>query len=340
MAKAKPAATVNDELRGEIAELLLDGMAPARIAARLASRGIPGGIAEAELARAEKAPAMAAAQRLRERLEARIAKRDWWLANQARLAAIDGAEVPRLDRLPAPRFFAEFYAANRPVLVTGLIDHWPARRWTFEGLAAALGSAEIEVQANRDTNADYELDKDAHARVERFGHIVERILTGGPSNDFYVTAYNSRRNKAALAPLWADVGDIPGWLVPTEARDGFFWMGPQGTITPFHHDLTNNLLVGIAGEKRVKLVAPGDSPRMRNHRHCFSQWRGEELPAGPGDSERPPVREVLLGPGDALFLPVGWWHHVEALTPTIGMSFINFAADNDFYSHYNSYSAL
>src|SRR3546814_9038094 len=51
------------------------------------------------------------------------------------------------------------------------------------------------------------------------------------------------------------------------AREGFLWIGPRGTITPWHHDLTNNLLVQFVGRKRVRLVASHDTPLMRNHRH-------------------------------------------------------------------------
>ena len=32
------------------------------------------------------------------------------------------------------------------------------------------------------------------------------------------------------------------------------------------------------------------------------------------------VREVLLEPGDLLFLPCGWLHTVENLTPTAGIN--------------------
>lgn len=344
MARPQPAKpVVNDDMRREIAEMLLAGTPPARIVQRIASRGLPGALVEAEVARAAKSPYLHAAQAATAGLAARLAKRDWLLANTARLQAVhaDAASVPRCHRLDADRFFSEFYAANRPVLVTGLADHWPARTgWSFAALAAELGHVDVDVQWQRDSNSAYEMEADRHVSRQNFAAIIDRITTGGPSNDFYVTAFNSGHNKQALAPLWDDIGAITGWLSPSGGRDGFFWMGPQGTITPFHHDLTNNLMVQIVGRKRVRLVAASETPRMRNSRHCFSDWRGDELPPGPGTDDRPPALEVVLEPGDALFLPIGWWHHVEGLTPTIGLSFTNFARNNDFYSHYQSYGAL
>lgn len=337
MARTKPGVTaIDDALRTEIAALLLAGLPAATVTNRIASRGVPGLIAAAEVARAEKSPYFAGAQPLL----AQIAKRDWLLANIVRLQRLAATEVPRIEAIDPRRFFTDFYAANRPVLLGGLFDHWPARHWSFAGLDSALGTVAVDIQANRDAAGDYEIAKDRHTTRQPLHDIIRRINTGGASNDFYVTAYNSAHNKTALAPLWADIGDMPGILAPAEARDGFFWMGPQGTITPFHHDLTNNLLVQIVGTKRVKLVAAADTPRMKNHLHCFSQWRGEDLEPGPGDATRPAVIDVVLHPGDALFLPVGWWHHVEGLGPHIGMSFINFACDNDFYSHYKSFGPL
>jgi hypothetical protein len=40
--------------------------------------------------------------------------------------------------------------------------------------------------------------------------------------------------------------------------------------------------------------------------------------------------EVVVGPGQALFIPVGWWHRVEALDTSISLSFTNFVFPNDY----------
>ena len=42
------------------------------------------------------------------------------------------------------------------------------------------------------------------------------------------------------------------------------------------------------------------------------------------------VHEVLLHPGEALFIPVGWWHQVLAVDTSISLAFTNFIRRNRF----------
>jgi ribosomal protein L16 Arg81 hydroxylase len=44
--------------------------------------------------------------------------------------------------------------------------------------------------------------------------------------------------------------------------------------------------------------------------------------------------QVVLEPGQALFIPVGWWHHVRSLDVSISVSFTNFLAPNDYAPEY------
>lgn len=84
----------------------------------------------------------------------------------------------------------------------------------------------------------------------------------------------------------------------------------------------------VLGRKLMRLVPPWELPRVRNNVHCFSGLTLEELDGG--DPDLPVPIKCALKPGEALFLPAGWWHHVEALDVSISMSFTNFPDRNDF----------
>lgn len=319
-----------------IAEGLAAGDDDAALRDRLTAAGVSAASAKYEIERLGKDP-MAAMLR---RQAARMAKQDWLLANQRRLAFEAGFALDTLDT-PEPGFFyRHYYEANRPAKLTGIVDHWPAlARWSLDHFERVAGNAAVEAQVEREGDPDYELAKDDHRRLVRFGELIEWLRKDGASNDIYLTAYNSGTNAAALAPLWDDLAPID-LLEARGDRDGFFWLGPKGTLTPWHHDLTNNLLVQVLGRKRVRLAPPWAFARMRNSRHCFSDWGNEPLPAGEGDIATPPVLETVIGPGEGIFLPVGWWHQVEALDLSASMSFTSFRRPNAHVEDYTSYGTL
>jgi Cupin-like domain len=333
-----PAAASDGIDRFMIMEALIAGVSPEVIVAELAGSGIPASSARFEVERAAKSPYLGVAARL----SARVAKRDWVLGSIAALDALnaDALSIPVIDQISAEDFFGRFYNRNRPVLLTGLVSDWPATsKWSFDYLEAAVGDAAVGVQWGRESNPDYEAQCGDHKAFMPMRDVISRIRSGA-SNDFYVTANNADVNRDAFAPLYRDVGTVAGLLESQSLRDGYIWVGPQGTITPWHHDLSNNLLMMFVGRKRIRLVAAHDTRRMRNTRHCFTDWSAEDLLPGAGSDVTPPVLECIVGPGEALFIPVGWWHHVEALDATIGMTFLNFAAPNDFQSGYDCYDRI
>ena len=321
-----------------LAEGLAAGDDDALLHARLVEAGVSAAAAKYEVDRLAKDP-MAAMLRQQ---AARMAKQDWLFANQQRLAfeAEGGFTLDTLDKPDTELFYRHYYEANRPAKLTGIIDHWPAlTRWSLDHFDAVAGNNVVEAQVERERDPDYELDKDGHRRLVRFGELIDWLRKDEASNDIYLTAYNSGNNAAALAPLWDDMAPI-ALLDDRRERDGFFWLGPRGTLTPWHHDLTNNLLVQVIGRKHVRMAPPWAFARMRNSRHCFSDWGNDPLPAGEGDGATPPVLETIIGPGEGIFLPVGWWHQVEALDLSASMSFTSFRRPNAHVEDYRSWGAL
>jgi hypothetical protein len=139
----------------------------------------------------------------------------------------------------------------------------------------------------------------------------------------------TRHQPQALAPLDADLGTLDEYLT----RDpGMMWMGPAGTFTPLHFDLTNNLIVQVVGAKRVIMSPPSQTPKLYNHRHVFSAVH--DITDEARLNHYPRARsaqtiEVDLEAGDILFMPIGWWHQVTALDFSVSLTYTNFRWPNE-----------
>jgi hypothetical protein len=217
--------------------------------------------------------------------------------------------------LSSQEFLDEYYAPARPAVLAGEITGWPALGlWTPQYLREKIGSAVIECQAGRNASPNFERYKDEHKRQMPFDKFID-LIESEHGNDTYITAYNSATNAEALRSLQADVGRLDKFLEQDAGNPGgMIWIGPQGTFTAMHHDLTNNLLVQVTGRKRIIMAAAAELPRMYNDRHVFSEIANVSDPGLDIDRFRKiydvDFHEIILQPGEALFIPIGWWHQV------------------------------
>ncbi|MBO9518738.1 MAG: cupin-like domain-containing protein [Porphyrobacter sp.] len=269
------------------------------------------------------------------------AKYQWILSAKERLRALAPRAIERKRGLSSDEFLVQHYAANHPVILDGELADWPALgKWTPDYLKQLIGPREIEVQANRNPDPNFERNMVDHCQRMPFDQFIDGVTRPENGNDLYLTAYNSAANTVALEPLQQDLGFLDKVLSrESESPHGMPWIGSANSFTPLHHDLTNNLLIQITGRKRVLLVAPDATPRLYNDYHVYSRVR--DL-AEPGVVERFPalegvhVHQVVLGPGDALFIPLGWWHQVTALDFSVMFTHTNFRWPNDFHADHPS----
>lgn len=255
----------------------------------------------------------------------RLARRDWLLRVQGELRALSPAadEIYRYDRIDPRTFLDDHYAANRPAILAGEIAGWPAlARWTPDYLAARVGDAEIVHQGGR----------------EPFAALIRRIAAPDAGDDACLAAFDAGANAAALAPLRAEMGRIDTLLAHGEAADeGLLRIEPGRAFAPLRPALANSLLVQIVGTRRVILMPPSETPLLPEGEHG-SGAIGNVL--DPANAQRFPellkVRlfEVVLVPGEALFLPIGWWHQVEALAFSASATYTNFPWRNDWDRDY------
>lgn len=116
--------------------------------------------------------------------------------------------------------------------------------------------------------------------------------------------------------------------------DANVWIGRAPTYTPLHRDPNPNLFYQLAGKKIVRMFPPdvGDAiySQVRNELGGLPRsvsLRGEEMMAGAerialekrvwSESEESLAnegcQEALLEYGQALFIPLRWWHSIKGL---------------------------
>jgi len=264
-----------------------------------------------------------------------LKRREWILDVMEKQRALSAhAGVARVRGLSSEDFLDRFYAPGRPVVIEREMDGWPAlKRWTPDYLRRKVGDAPVEFQAGRAANPNFELDANHHKKVLPFGDYLD-LIENGSGNEHYITANNSAANRAALAPLERDLGFLEKYL--TRAH-GMMWIGPAGTFTPLHFDLTNNFIAQIIGHKRVILLPPSESARLHHGRHVFSAVHDleDETRLALYPSARAARRFVVdLGPGDLLYSPIGWWHQVRSLDFSVTLTYTNFRWPNEGHETY------
>ncbi len=318
-----------------IAENLLAGVARDSMLDVMVNAGCSRSQSVAEIDQAISSPYLRGGERACNRLK----KREWLLAAYRKLNRLhpESGAVSRRHKLARDEFLESYYCANRPVIITGMMDDWPAlRKWSLEYFVARFGDREVDVQFELDTRGQYEAVREKSHFKMIFSGFINKVRTLGVTNDFYITASNNHTNKDALPELWDDVVQIPGFLDETSVHDGFFWFGPAGTITPFHHDLTNNLMAQVIGRQRILLAPSWDMPLMKDFRDVSCEVDGRlTSPAPRATIGEPQILECRLDPGELLFLPIGCLYFVEPLEIAATVSFTHFDfEDNDFSSLY------
>ena len=256
--------------------------------------------------------------------------------NPAALPAIAEIDCERSLRLrgdggrPLPD---EILASTTPLVLRGLVADWPMVR-------AARASAHAAEAYLRRFHRDATVLA-THAMPETGGRIFYNDDLSGFNFSAQMVRFDQvlevlRAHLDHAEPPTFYVGSttvdtcLPGFRAENDlnfgARDPLasIWIGNRTRI-PAHYDVPDNLACVAAGRRRFTLFPP---EQLKN----LYVGPLDLTPAGQSvslvdlrqpDLERYPLfaealqhaQSAELGPGDALFIPSMWWHHVEGLEP-------------------------
>ena len=250
-----------------------------------------------------------------------------WLSELPSIAALECADaaVPR-----------QVLDSDVPVLLRGLVRDWPAlacdesvaaatrylgRFGTLTPVTVYVGDASIGGRFFYDERCESFNFRSGKATLPQ---VLEKL------------AQPTRED--AVAAIYVGSTPVDGWLPGFRAHNDLrwpvadavadalasFWLGSQTRISA-HYDFPNNIACVVAGTRRFTLLPP---EQIRN----LYVGPVDKTPSGqpislvdfhrPDFTRHPRFREAqaqaktaLLKPGDAVFIPSMWWHHVESLSP-------------------------
>lgn len=239
-----------------------------------------------------------------------LRKRDWLLESLERLQLLSprSKTIERRSEISGGEFLELHYARNRPVVIQGEMEGWPAlSKWTIPFLSEAAGL------------------------LPRGGDIVAQ----GDQAEVEIAM-----DSAAYALLASDVGRLEKFLDRSAPpRDGTVRIARAGAFTPLHCDPRNQLLAQITGRTQIKLAAAADVARLYNRVGVASEIGDLDNPELQRAARFPMLAqvrtyEVELDPGEIIFIPMAWWLQLRALDLGVKASFVNFRWPNDMHRRF------
>jgi hypothetical protein len=230
--------------------------------------------------------------------------------------------------------FRQYKSRCKPVIMTDVMKDWRALDWSWNGLSSRYGATEITV--SRYNDGWYKASDARQMPVKSF---IEGVLT----SDWKSFPYYVRDSWELFGKHPELVQDCPvpnhffDWFsrMPGFSRPGpRLFIGPAGAITPMHVDIweTHAWLTQLIGRKRWVLISPEDRRHLAAAQRPGKGLTKYAVEPEDGDFMRkfPSVRplETTLAPGETIFVPSGWAHHVRSLEAGISITW-NFLGPGD-----------
>jgi len=240
-------------------------------------------------------------------------------------------QPPRLGQLDPERFdgrpetLATVIDAGQPRHFRGVAEAWPwLDQLKVNPLTAAIGGRTVSVKV-ADLAATSFAESTATNRQMAFGEFLHHIFhKKDPAQRLYTF-----HGVADLVQQAGGLPDAPAGCKLDGDATGLF-IGMAGQITKLHYDWWHGWLTQTIGRKRVLLLPPGESRYLYCHSPFFGALdRGltrlppdlETLTGEFPDTRLAKRYDILLEPGDMLYIPPFWWHEVYYLDHAISFGF-------------------
>lgn len=227
--------------------------------------------------------------------------------------------IERLSSISKKDFFEHYVRKQKPVVVERITHDWPAyEKWSLDYIKKVAGDKVVPLYDDRPVSYQDSFNQ-AHAEMKMADYVD--LLKREPTN-LRIFLYNLMNEVPELAHdfKWPNLGLRLVKQLP------MLFFGGENSHVFMHYDIdySNILHFHFHGKKRCILYAPDQTPFLYKVPHALISR--EDIRFDQPDIEKWPALKHAKGlvaelqHGDMLYMPEGYWHYMQYLTPGFSMS--------------------
>ena len=233
--------------------------------------------------------------------------------------------IEKISQISDEDFQQNYYRPCKPLVITELAKSWPAySKWSWDYFKEKVGNTKVGIYNNVKSDAYTPINKaDSYTT---FGEYVDMVRNGPAQWRIFLFNIFNHAPELVQDFTWPD-NLMKGFV----KRFPMLFVGGETSITHMHFDIdmSHILHIQFVGRKKVLLFPFEEQHKLyRKPFEVLSLADFSHYYEGNGhpDYEKFPALklargyEVTLEHGDTLFMPAGYWHHMEYLDSGFAMS--------------------
>lgn len=228
-------------------------------------------------------------------------------------------KIPRVSTISKTDFIKNYLKPQKPVVIERLTEDWPAyEHWNLQYIKEVAGDKTVPLYDDRPVKHDEGFNQ-AHAEMKMSAYVD--LLESKPTN-FRIFLYNILKEVPTLQRdfKFPDLG-----LKLIKGLPMMFF-GGAGSKVFMHYDIdfTNILHFHFHGTKRCIIYAPDQSKYL--YKVPYALIAREDIDFSNPDLDTWPALKQAQGyvcdlkHGEMLYMPEGYWHYMQYLTPGFSIS--------------------
>jgi hypothetical protein len=227
-------------------------------------------------------------------------------------------KLERVKDISKEDFIRNYYNKQKPVVLENYAKDWPAvKKWHLDYLKSKAGHGEVEVFGSWKNNNPTQIKMPPVSKMT-FSEYIDLMM--GDDNDFRLFLFDIFKIAPELKKDFYYKRYGFTWIKTHPVM--FFGGGKADVRLHFDLDMSNVFLTQFEGVKRVKVFSPEYNNDL--YKQPFSSHSNVDL-LNIDFEKFPRLKNVKgfeaeLRWGDTIFMPSGWWHHIEYVTPGFGLA--------------------